>query len=620
MSKRAFFRKWICLILAAVMLTGCTGTPERKERENGGEIATATPTVTPTPSPVPATPTPSPSPTPTPKGSLYGTPEEEQKAFSAFLDEVFVDMIGTTELLVHFTLEHPEKFGIQTDYELLEEPMDYKQTAEDLQVYAEKLYTFTYDNLTAAQKVDYDRLDYEIRFSESVKDTKVCMNTLMRVNNNSVNNLSTYLTEYYFGETKDYDSYVEILKSLPAYLDSLFGEMERYCKEGYGPTQEMYDKTIENIENIGSYEDNVILAAFRENAKELNLEEEAYRQCVETIDNTLQTVVCPAFEKLLSDVKTLEQYIVAPRSLASLEGGKDYYRVLAQATTGSNWTVDQMYNYLLGKAQDMLSECTSTYMKDQSVFERMEENDYASSDFNVILDDLKERTRKEFPAIRDTQYIVSALPDELCVDGVLAYFLSPQYDNPDHKIIRVNPHNTSTNTELFSTLAHEGYPGHLYQDEYFRMTEGYHPINSLLSYTGYMEGWATMMGTDAYLWATDGDAGVSLMYDFDYTYSMSLIGCCDIGVNYYNWSEDKLKEFLTENRLNAAASGEIYSMIVADPVIYLPYSLCHFQCIDIIEELMSTKHISKTEAYKEFLEVGPCSFDVLRKNLGISPE
>ncbi len=629
MKRINVWKRGFCLLLAIVMvLAGCTNEKAQKRESGNNTAATPTPTeaaaptVTATPTVEPATPTPTEAvatPTPTPL-NRYATKEEEQEAFTKFLDEVFVDFIGTNEMIVHFTLEHPEKYGITTDFILEEEASDFAATYEDMMQYADRLHEFNYDNLTAAQKVNYDRLDYEIRYSEKAKDVKACMNYLMCENSNSVSNLSTYLTEYAFPEKKDIDNFVSVLKSMPAYLDSLGKLMKSLCEEGYTPTQGMYDTTVENIENIGKLENNVILAAFRENAKEAGLEDEVYNNYVTLVEETLKAEVCPAFDKLMTTVKGLESYISEPKPLASVEGGKAYYEVLAQTTTGSNWTVDKMYEYLLDKSQKMIKDYLNIYSKDKDAFDRAGEMQYGTRDFTTILDDLKKRTAQEYPKIRDTNYIVSALPDELCVEGILAYFMSPQYDNPDRKVIRVNPKNKSGDIELFSTLAHEGYPGHLYQDEYFRMSEGYHPINSALSYTGYMEGWATMMGTNAYLWATNGDANASFIFDFDYTYSMSIVACCDMGINYFNWSKDELRKFLSKNYLSESAADEIIAMVVADPAIYLPYTLSHFQCMDIIEELMTTKGMTKMQAYEAFLKVGPCSLDVLRKNLGISPE
>ena len=276
-----------------------------------------------------------------------------------------------------------------------------------------------------------------------------------------------------------------------------------------------------------------------------------------------------------------------------------------------------MFEYLKGKTDDMLTELYAVMAEDAGAYSRMMSAEYGNSDFKQILEELRRHTLQLFPTIERTDFIVDALPKELRVDGVLAYFMPPQYDNPTHKVIRVNPDSGSKDIELFSTLAHEGFPGHLYQDEYFRAQPGFHIINQALSYTGYQEGWATMMGTEAYKWITDDN--VAFMFDFDYTFSMSVLGLADIGINYYGWDLDKVGEFLDEYMLGADSAKGIYDMCVGDPGISLPYTFNHFLCLDIIDEL-TAKGMSKMEAYKAFLDVGPASFDVLRKHLGLDYE
>ena len=43
---------------------------------------------------------------------------------------------------------------------------------------------------------------------------------------------------------------------------------------------------------------------------------------------------------------------------------------------------------------------------------------------------------------------------------------------------------------LFTTLAHEGYPGHLYQTIFYESTDP-DPVRSIFNFGGYVEGWAT---------------------------------------------------------------------------------------------------------------------------------
>ena len=44
-----------------------------------------------------------------------------------------------------------------------------------------------------------------------------------------------------------------------------------------------------------------------------------------------------------------------------------------------------------------------------------------------------------------------------------AFYLTAPMDDPDENNIYMNPAYKHSDIELFTTLAHEGYPGHLYE-------------------------------------------------------------------------------------------------------------------------------------------------------------
>ena len=673
MKKRIILKRWLCLMLVVLLLTGCAGnsyderkpkngtssevTPNEKKDTPTPVPDTPTPAVTDTPTPEPDTPTPvpdtptptqipdTPTPTPipdtptptiaestptpvitetvpTPTPLSFASAEEEQAAFDKFLEDAFVSMMGTNHLTLHFRLEHPEAYGIEVTYELEENEYDNEKAYQDFRAACEGVYSFHYENLTDAQKVNYDRLTYELELSERYRSIDyTCVNNyLMASNNNAVEGVMSALCEYPFVEDKDYDDFLKDIEACADYLDVLFKEMKHLCEIGACPSQDMYDTTMDNLNDLCK-KDNIILAAFRANAADAGMDAATIEKRAEEVNQLIQEKLIPEAEKLRENVKTLEDYVQKPKGLASREGGKEYYAFLAQGTTGSNLSIDDMYTYLDGKISGLIDTYRRFYLKDMDCLKRYKELDYDTKDFVTILDRLKVLTAKDFPAIRDTKYTVSELADELCVDGILAYFLVPQADNPDRKVIRVNPKNKSTNVEMFSTLAHEGYPGHLYQNEFFRHTDGYNIINAALSYTGYDEGWATMMGQEAYLWVTEGDEAVAFLCDFDSLYSNSVVAVCDIGVNYYNWGIKELRSYLggTVYGDDASIAEYILEFVSSDPTMLLPYTYSHFQCVDIINELVA-KGMTRMEAYEAFLTVGPASIGVLRKHLGLPDE
>ena len=64
-------------------------------------------------------------------------------------------------------------------------------------------------------------------------------------------------------------------------------------------------------------------------------------------------------------------------------------------------------------------------------------------------------------------------------------------------VIYINNGSVSSSEDLYTTLAHEGYPGHLYQNVYF-LSNCTSPVRTVLSFGSYVEGWATYVENYAY--------------------------------------------------------------------------------------------------------------------------
>ncbi len=619
-SKTAYewMKRLLCLLLVVCMLVGCGNKGEEKGDSRGDDV-----TKKPTATTAPVAPTESEKTTATPTPTSAGKvdpeiAEEEQEKFEKYLTEFFVEYVDDDSITLHFTLQHPESFGIELETNLGEASADPSAFAQECEAWKKRLEEFRYEYLTEAQKVNYDRLAYEFDNAISAEELKMCYSMLLSANNNAISNVITCMTEYPLLEEKDVREYISTLKELPAYLKTIMEEVRKDCDRGLYPTEYMLDISVEYAERLLKTEDHPFVVAFEANVEEVKeMSAEDVADAIVEVEKVVKEQLVPATQDYIAVLKGLYASAVNAEGMAHKDGGKEYYTYLAQSYTGSDMTMEEMFEYLEQKLSKSLTAYYSIIMFNQNAIEKYYAADYDYS-IEEMMNQLKAKAASEYPEIRDTDYILSLLPEELRIEGVLAYFLTPQYDNPDRKVIRVNPAGNTNNVMLFSTLAHEGYPGHLYQDEFFSSTEGYHPVNALFSYLGYSEGWATMMGANAYRWCLD-DAAVAEMFIFDYNYSMTLASLVDIGVNYYGWDVAQVEEFLAENLIeDPAVAEEFYESVVADPAIYLPYMFGYFQCLDIIAELKKEKGLSETEVYEAFLEIGPCPFTVLRKHLGLT--
>ena len=80
------------------------------------------------------------------------------------------------------------------------------------------------------------------------------------------------------------------------------------------------------------------------------------------------------------------------------------------------------------------------------------------------------------------------MPEEMEEHLSPAFYMIPAIDNTEENVIYINQAQMNDDLTLFTTLAHEGYPGHLYQTVYYESTDP-DPIRSLMDFGGYVEGW-----------------------------------------------------------------------------------------------------------------------------------
>ena len=248
-------------------------------------------------------------------------------------------------------------------------------------------------------------------------------------------------------------------------------------------------------------------------------------------------------------------------------------------------------------------------------------NDQISSDPKEILNDLKRKMAEDFPEIADVtyevKYVEKALEDYLSP----AFYLTAPLDNRNQNVIYINPKIGYRGLDLYSTLAHEGYPGHLYQT-IFSNDSGIRPVRSLTNFGGYVEGWATYVESYGYEYAAslmnDPDSAKNAVRFAWLNRSMNLCiySLIDIGIHYRGWDAARTAVFLKAFGINnASTAAEIYQYIVETPGNYLKYYWGYLNFLDL--KTVCQKRLGDDFDLKEFhrriLDIGPVQFPVLEK-------
>ena len=168
----------------------------------------------------------------------------------------------------------------------------------------------------------------------------------------------------------------------------------------------------------------------------------------------------------------------------------------------------------------------------------------------------------------------------------------------------------------FTTLAHEGSPGHLYQTVY-SYDSGLEPIRSILDYSGYVEGWATYVEQLSYHYA-DIDSDVASFLSHNQAATLSLYASSDIGLHYYGWTLEDMTNFWKSYGISDEDTiKEIMNYILSEPGTYLSYYVGYMEFLDLKEhaEELYEDAFSLKKFHKAVLEIGPAPFHIIEKYL-----
>ena len=624
MKRKRLIALFMCLVMVMSLFTACS-----KKEDDDKDEKDKTEQTSPEPTDE-AEPTDEPEPTKEPENDddvfdyekgIDVTTLDEGDDFDQFLNEVYLSLITTDSFSLHFKMQDPEAHGIELDYTYGETDSD-DAMLEFINTLEEGLDSFEYDSLTDSQKVVYDLLDYELDMyyqGEEFEDDFYIW--YLAQNNNVISNLQTMFTEYSIQSEKDAEDFATLLEMFPDYLDDTKDMIQEDIDAGLYITEAMFNMSIEMAQDWLSEEpeDNVIYIAFEVNLQEAGLSDELEEEYLADVAEIIENDMVPAIEEYIDYLETLEDEIDEAKGLASFEGGKEYYAWVLEGYLGAGMDPDEVYDYIEGKywdAWDRIMEISEENPSALATF-YLAKSKY-SDDPQEVLEVLEELTKEEFPDVGDLNWVVSYLDERQEVESVVAYYLSPQLDNIGRRIIRVNGSNIDSDVALFTTLAHEGAPGHLYQDQFTLTDDGYQEISSALSYLGYQEGWAMYVEKLAYGWCLENELNAELN-NLNNIINFMMMSMIDIGVNYKGWTYDEYCDWMAaEGITDDYTLTYMWDMVISDPGLYPAYGVGYLLMEDTVEALIDEGYDSK-EAYGMILDIGCSPYTILWEHLGIQP-
>ena len=208
---------------------------------------------------------------------------------------------------------------------------------------------------------------------------------------------------------------------------------------------------------------------------------------------------------------------------------------------------------------------------------------------------LKEFATTIVPDLQSEPEITIKEMDEAAakVSNAVAYYTKSAIDEFDHEYITLNNLKLGNDNDVLGTLAHEGYPGHLY--EYVHAKElGLHEFSIISGNLAHGEGWSTYVEYALYDYAMTKVTGTDkekskakdiLKYTQANHESSYLLECrIDIGIHYEGWNVGRVASYLNSLGYNGGAAQDIYDLLVEMPATYHAYGYGKYFFIKLHKE------------------------------------
>ena len=552
----------------------------------------------------------------------------KQKEFDRFLNSCFREYAAENTVTLHFKLSNPSAYGIKTPVsptygDLSSDAL--KKNCSRSKELLQKLYTFPTSNLTKKQKLTWQIFqDY---LNESIMNEKYILYSSPLGTNGLQSEIPVTLSEYRLDNEKDIKDYLSLVNQVPELFTQILDfEQERRNAGLISPSFVISD-TIDQIDQFlnASEENNPLIQSFENRLTEVeSLSKDQKASYIANNRLLVTDKVLPAYKSLKTSLQAYtndSKNTSFKERLCEYKNGQDYYKFLLMSNVGTDFSPEDCITILESQLKNTVKDISSLTTKNKDLYTEYLSATPALSAPKEIMNTLKNVSLIDFPEIKNISCQLKNVPDALSGTSACAFYLVPPIDSTKDNIIYINKSRVDSN-ELFSTLAHEGYPGHLYQTNYF-LTTNPSPLRTFLHCAGYDEGWGTYAQLYSYNFIefknVDEQTTKQLrqLYRDNDLLSLSLSSLCDLYVNYKNYDENALANYLQTYGIDKDSAQNLYRYVIENPTTYLSYSIGCYE-LDQLKQTMSDslgKAFKISDFHEAVLNVGSCNFSILRQEI-----
>ena len=539
-------------------------------------------------------------------------------SFSDFCTTLFREEMKSNTMNLHFTLKDPKAAGIDS-YEItlgsLSGDSPHNQ-ARQLKKLSEELKKYSHRSLGEKERLTCRLLSDYISRQQNLAAYPYYDEPLTP-SGGVTSQLPVLLAEYPFGNTRDIEDYLGLLSQMDTYFSGILDYEQKKADAGLFMSDEACLKVIEGCEVFTEHpDDNFLIDTFSNRLNAMDgLTDTQKNTYLKQHSKVLSDHVIPAYSQMIKGLTMLLGRGHNNWGLCNFPEGKAYYEAVVSADTGCDDSVEDLFSQIAKARREDLTFCQNLLEKNPKLASQSPKPDAALKEENAMLSRLQKEILTGFPAPPQTEV-------EIChVDPALSEYLAPAFyitapiDDISHNRIYINDAKNDTDIYYFTTLAHEGYPGHLYQT-ICTSSYGAPEVRSLLNYPGYTEGWATYTEMQAFYYAGL-DPDLASLLQHNQAATLSLYATADIGIHYFGWEKEKNAAFWSEYGVDDTATVKrITDLILEEPGNYLKYYVGYLKFRQMREQLaLENKSFSVSAFHEAILRTGPSPFSVLEETV-----
>ena len=538
--------------------------------------------------------------------------------FTAYLDDYVREVCENSYLTMHQCFEDPTAAGIDPSIADVTLGSVTEQDPETEELYASlssRLNEFDRSELNGWQQQVYDTMktDFEL-YERSDKDEYKYLDQIWSEYNSPVNDLVSLFSEYELYSEDDVRPLVELINDSSRYLDDCFGYTKEQAAQGllmmdYDAVEAKVGEVLDDSEGLP------INKNLHDEIDGLDVDDAKKDEYKAEVDRALDESLYAAIEEVPSRLKEFEGQSKEVTGLGNLPAGKEYYEIVLADRISCEDGPDEVRDNLSRAISAISAQASSLIKKDESLLDEAFalKTDFKSVD--GVMDWLEANYSQMWPEVQKMDYVLDPLADSQSNDGTAAYFVNPAMDRKGPYRIRYNTDYVAdiTSVETFATLAHEGIPGHMYQQQYDN-EHLKHPVQYLFSCLGYSEGYATYVEAEMSKLYFDNSAAVTV-YLGNEELSNFYMALMDLDVNYYGVDRDEFNDKYGE--LFGMDMDPIYDQLAWMPAVFQSYYYGFYK-IDSLRQKAKKElgdKFSNVDFNNALLESGTAYFETVEANV-----